>query len=91
VRLAALPTRRLNVRADTDPAAVGSVRFGLDGDPAYRTENVAPYALAGDTSGDYAPWTPAPGAHSVVAVPYTGPGATGTAGPPLTVSFTVTE
>src|SRR5687768_6342401 len=58
VNLAALPTRNLNVRANTNPATVGSVRFGLDGVSSYRVESVGPYALAGDTAGDYAAWTP---------------------------------
>jgi len=47
----------LNVRAETTPATVGSVRFGLDGNANFRTESTAPYALGGDTSGDYNAWT----------------------------------
>lgn len=42
-----LPTSKLNVRANTSPATVGSVRFALDASSNSRTENVAPYALAG--------------------------------------------
>jgi CubicO group peptidase (beta-lactamase class C family) len=91
LNLGTLPTRNLNVRAETSPAAVGSVRFGLDGNPNYRTENGAPYALAGDASGDYNPWTPAIGPHSVIATPYTLSGAGGTAGTPLSISFTVID
>ena len=87
--LASLPTRRLNVRAEPLPAVVGSVRFRLDAKARYRTETGEPYALAGDTRGDYNPWTPAAGAHALTATPYTGPKATGTAGTPLTVRFTV--
>jgi CubicO group peptidase (beta-lactamase class C family) len=91
LNLAALPTRNLNVRADTSPAAVGSVRFGLDGNANFRTESAAPYALAGDSGGNYAAWTPSVGPHSLTATPYTGSGATGTAGTPKTVSFTVVD
>jgi CubicO group peptidase (beta-lactamase class C family) len=87
--LAALPTTRLNVRAETAPTPVGSVRFRLDKKANYRTETDSPYALAGDTRGDYTPWTPAAGAHTLGATPYTGPKATGSAGTPLTVRFTV--
>ncbi len=91
LNLATLPTRNLNVRADTDPATVGSVRFSYDGNAAYRTENAAPYALAGDSSGNYAAWTPSVGAHTLTATPYTGSGATGTAGSALSVVFSVVE
>jgi len=84
-------TPNLNIRANTDPVTVGSVRFGLDSNPNYRTENGAPYALAGDDSGDYNDWTPSIGSHTVTATPYTGSDATGTAGTALTVDFDVTS
>ena len=87
--LAKLPTRNLNIRANTNPATVGSVRFALDGNSSYRTETAPPYALAGDTSGDYSPWTPSVGSHSVTATPYSGAGGAGTAGTALTIAFTV--
>ncbi len=89
ITLANLPTRRLNVRAETSPATVGSVRFALDDNSNYRTETSAPYALAGDDAGDYRPWTPTVGTHTLKATPYTGAGASGTAGKSLTVTFTV--
>jgi hypothetical protein len=91
LNLAALPTRNLNVRANTSPATVGSVRFGYDGNANYRTESSAPYALAGDTGGDYGVWTPTLGTHSLTATPYSGSGATGTAGTPLTIAFSVVD
>lgn len=93
--LAALPSRALNVRANTDPTRVGSVRFGLDANASFRVESVFPYVLAGDrTSGgvtDYLPWTPTVGTHTLTATPFTGSGATGTAGTPLQVTFTVVD
>jgi CubicO group peptidase (beta-lactamase class C family) len=87
--LAELPTRNLNVRAATSPTTIGSVRFGLDGNANFRTETSAPYALAGDDGGNYRPWTPAAGAHTLKATPYAGAGGTGTAGATLTLGFTV--
>ena len=87
--LSALPTRNLNVRANTSPSTVGSVRFALDGNSNYRTETAPPYALGGDASGDYAAWTPAVGNHSLTVTPFSGAGGTGTAGTALTVSFSV--
>ncbi len=89
LNLATLPTRNLNVRANASNAA--SVRFGLDGNASYRTESSAPFALAGDTAGNYNAWTPAVGSHSLSATPFSGTGATGTAGPALSVSFTVVD
>lgn len=91
LNLATLPTRRLNIRANTDPATVGSVRFALDGNANFRTESTPPYALAGDSSGDYVPWTPSNGTHRLTATPYTQAGARGTSGTPLNLTFTVTN
>jgi glucose/arabinose dehydrogenase len=89
LNLGTLPTRNLNLRADTSPSTVGSVRFDADG--ALSTQNGAPYALAGDTAGDYFPWTPPVGAHSVTATPYTLADAGGAAGMPATVTFSVID
>ena len=80
----------LNIRANVS-GSVGSVRFGLDGNTNFRTESTAPYALAGDSSGNYEAWTPALGSHSLTATPYSASGATGTVGIPLSIDFTVTN
>jgi hypothetical protein len=80
------------VRANTDPAVVGSVRFEYDGDTDYRIENASPYCIAGDgPGGDYLPWTPAVGTHALAAVPYSGANAGGTAGEGLTIAFSVVD
>lgn len=79
----------LNVRAETDPFPTGSVRFDYDGVVGSQVESTAPYAAFGDSAGDYDPWTPTLGAHSLTATAFTGSGATGTAGPGLSVAFTV--
>jgi hypothetical protein len=91
LNLGTLPSRNLNVRANTNPATVGSVVFGYDGNGAYRTESTAPYALAGDTSGNYNAWTPTVGSHTVTATPYDAAGGAGSAGASLTVTFTVID
>ena len=88
LELSALPTRQLNVRANLAPT--GSVRFTLNGQDV-RTENVAPYALAGDTDGDYMDWTPQPGDYELTATPYSSENAGGEAGAPLKLSFKVVE
>jgi hypothetical protein len=87
INLASLPTRNLNIRANTNPAQVARVQFDYDQVVNFRTEGVAPYALAGDTQGDYWPWTPTTGQHRVTAIPV---GTDGQVGTPLTIHFTVT-
>jgi hypothetical protein len=89
LNLAALPTRKLNIRANTSPSLVGSVKFGYDSNASYGIESVAPYAFAGDSSGNYYAWTPTIGSHTITVTPYTGSNAMGAAGTPLRVSFTV--
>ena len=79
INLAGLPTPNLNVRADTVPNTVGSVVFGLDANSTFRTETSPPYALAGDSSGDYHPWTPSLGVHTLTATPFTDSNGGGTA------------
>ncbi|MCW1923697.1 tandem-95 repeat protein [Luteolibacter arcticus] len=80
----------LNVRADTSPSIVGSVRFGLDGVADFMTQSSAPYTLGGDAPGDdYLPWTPSLGSHTLVATPFTAASGGGTVGSPTTLNFTV--
>ncbi len=94
IDLGKLPTRNINIRADTAPAEVGCVQFGLDANPNYNTERAAPYGMQ---TGDKAAWAPAPGTHVLTATPWSGPpapgkrGGTGVAGRPLTLRFTVVE
>ena len=80
--------KELSIEALTEPAAVGSVRFELDG-KAVRTENNAPYLLAGDIDGDVAPAELSDGVHTLTATPFAGPDGTGAKGTALTISFTM--
>jgi hypothetical protein len=91
LNLATLPTRNLAVRANTSPSTVGSVRFGYDSNASYRTENSAPYALAGNNGSDYLPWTPSVGSHTLTATPWSSKDATGTQGTAKTANFSVTD
>ncbi|MFY0599422.1 MAG: Ig-like domain-containing protein [Cyclobacteriaceae bacterium] len=79
----------LNIRANTS-GTIGSVKFDLDG-TTQRTEGVAPYAMAGDNSGDYNVWTPSLGEHTLVATAHTDGGAGGDLIGTLSVSFTFKE
>jgi hypothetical protein len=90
-----LPTRNLNIRANTNPTTVGSVVFSHNG--KLKNENAGPYALAGDnvtSSGvNYNALNPAlaVGSHTLTATPFTSANGGGTRGNALTVSFSVTE
>ncbi|PSR54645.1 hypothetical protein AHMF7605_14575 [Adhaeribacter arboris] len=92
LNLANLPTRSLSVRADTDPATVGSVIFSLSGAQTHsQLQTEKPYALFGDAKGDYYPWVPTNGSYTLKCTPYSGPDGTGTTGSALTISFQVTN
>jgi hypothetical protein len=85
----ALGTTNFSIRADTAPERVGSVRFTVDAVLDFQTESNPPYAIAGDSDGDYVAWAPEPGDHLVTAMPFTEDDAGGDPGMPLTVRFTV--
>lgn len=90
INIANLQGTNFNIRANTSPSVVGSVRFGFDGNSSYRLENGAPYALAGDNgSGDYYPMIFSIGYHTISATPYSAAGGAGVAGEPLTITFLV--
>ncbi|MEJ1222371.1 PKD domain-containing protein [Sediminicola sp. 1XM1-17] len=65
--------KTINIRANTNPAAVGSVRLTLTGPVSNaRTENVAPYALFGDSSGNYSGVLFPLGNYTITATAYSG-------------------
>jgi hypothetical protein len=88
INLAALPTKNLNLSANTSPATVGSVRFVLNG--VAKNESIRPYAWAGDNNGNLNPWTPPNGTYTLTVTAYSGSNGGGLAGKPVQVSFTVT-
>ena len=77
----------VTVRAVTS-GDVRSVRFALDGQ-VVRTESTAPYAVAGDTKGNYSEWRIAPGRHTLTATPYAQGGAKGKPGDALQITFSI--
>jgi hypothetical protein len=92
IGLASLPTKKLNIRANTTPLSVGSVRLVLSGaQNQSTTDNTRPYAVFGDNNGNYKFWTPSVGSYTLTGTPYTGANASGTAGTPLTLHFTVSK
>lgn len=79
--------KAVSLRADVK-GNVKSVKFAVDG-KTVRTESVAPYAVAGDTEGDYNVWRITPGKHTLTATPYGKTGAKGRPGQALKLTFIV--
>lgn len=92
IPLSQIQNTSLNIRANTNPSSVGSVLLSISGPISSSiTENVAPYALFGDTAGNYNGRTFTTGSYTVTATPYSGSNRSGTAGTPLTVQFSVVQ
>ena len=88
--MSSLPSANLNLRANV--SGVGSVLFTWTGaESGTATESAAPYAMKGDTGGNYKPWTPKVGSYSLTITTYSGSGATGTVLQTRTLTFTVTD
>ncbi|WKN31612.1 Ig-like domain-containing protein [Porifericola rhodea] len=69
---------------------MGSIAFYLNGD-LVQSENVAPYAIAGDNRGDINPFDLEPGLYTLEVVPYTEALQEGDMGTKLVVNFSVVE
>ena len=83
---------QLSIRAN-DVGSIGSVGFGLDGNANFRTENVAVYALGGNSGSNYyvVSQLAQTGSHTVTATPYSGSGKSGITGSPVSITFIVIE
>ncbi len=51
-------------------APVSRVVFGFDNQERYHVESSAPYAIGGDSDGDYSPWNPPSGKHTITATAF---------------------
>jgi hypothetical protein len=79
----------LSIRAVVTGGA-GSVVFGYDDTPSIQTENIAPYALAGDSpAGDYLPFGLGTGSHTLTATPFAAMEGGGAAGGSQSITFAV--
>lgn len=90
IDLNALPTRNLNVRAKTT-SGVESVQFSLNAHSNYRVENQPPYALEGDTNGNYNAWSPQVATYTLTATPYSQDAMSGSQGTRMSIQFTFFE
>jgi N-acetylneuraminic acid mutarotase len=89
IDLSEINTNQISIRANTDPAKVGSVIFSLNNTTRYRVESGAPYALSSNSGANYEPWNYTLGQHTLTATPYTFSSGNGTPGNPLTITFTI--
>jgi len=79
----------INIRYNA-ASTIGSVILKVNDVPR-RTENTAPYALAGDNNGDYSPWVTTTGQYKITGVTYSGSGGSGTQGTTTSVNFLLKE
>ncbi|THU39344.1 hypothetical protein FAM09_12600 [Niastella caeni] len=94
ISLSALGITKCNIRANTNPATLGSVKFELSGLQSKTSyDNKAPYALHGDDGNGnyyYGNWNPpALGTYTLKATPYTDDDLKGTVGTAKTITFTI--
>ncbi|MBD0257329.1 MAG: hypothetical protein ICV83_16545, partial [Cytophagales bacterium] len=93
VNYSVVGSKKINIRAITAPAGVGSVILELDG--VSKTENAAPYTWAGDSpkngGTDYSGFTPSTGKHKLIVSAYSGPKGTGVRSPTRTLDFFVID
>ena len=62
--------RSINIRVEPQGiSTIGNIRFILDKEPSI-DDNYPPYVLAGNTDGDYPPWPPAIGDHTLSILVY---------------------
>lgn len=89
IDVSSVGTSCLNVKANTYPSTVGSVKFAYDGNSSYRTENDAPYFLGSNNDYDKPNCMSIPlGTHSITATPYSG---SGTRGQAFSAAFTLSN
>lgn len=88
IEISTLPTRNLNIRANTSEG-VQSVRMQLAGEMSTaRTENIAPYALFGDSpAGNYNGAEFPIGLYNLSAIPYSEDSLSGEMGESLAINF----
>ena len=92
IDIAIVGTDKFNIVANIGSGPpIGSVRFGFNGNPNYRTENKAAYALGGNSGNNFHPITFAPGSYTVSATPFKLPSGYGTMGVTSTVNFEVID
>ncbi len=78
-----------NIEATVGSVPVGSVVFDFNGDPNFRTESKAPFALGGDSNGNFRALDLPLGVNTLNATPFTLSGGNGESGLANAISFEV--
>jgi hypothetical protein len=87
----ALGLTTMNIKANVS-GSVKSVKFALNANANFRTENSAPYAMCGDQNAIYATCNElVAGTFSIQAIPFSLAGATGSTGQSMTLTFTIVD
>lgn len=84
----------LNIKFNPSVSSVGSVKFtetSTNGPLVTQTENVAPYALRGDSNSDYNAWTPVDDHYDIQAVVFESAMATGQSLESQTITLTICD
>ena len=82
-------SQTISIRADAG-SGTASVKFYVNGS-YFSTENQAPYALAGDTNGDYNAWNPGTGTYTIKAEPYSGSNGSGSLGTTKSIQISIVD
>ena len=80
-----------SIVANSGVIEIESVVFDFNDQIPFRTENYAPYALNGDSNGNYRDFAFPLGVNTITATPFSENGGQGEAGIPLTISFEVID
>ena len=90
IDLARLPTRNINIRANTTPKIINNkIRFGYTSTSNYANDATAPYTIGGDDGAtNYYAWKLTTGNKSIKATPFNRNKSSGTT---LSVNFTVID
>jgi hypothetical protein len=88
INLSVLGTSAVTFKAEVT-GAIGSIRWGFDGNANYKVEGSAPYSINGDDNSNFRPFSMQPGHHTIIATAYSGAGATGAVLGTVTRSFDV--
>jgi len=93
IDLAQLPSKNINILANTDTTDIGSVVFEWDNGDWYRIENTAPFSLVGDGNfgENYYGFTPKLGFHKLTATSFLKDDGNGASALPYTVHFLVID
>lgn len=89
LNLSDLGATSISVKAQTN-AGTKSVKFESAAAGVSRIEGSAPWAFLGNSGSVYTPWKPEARTYTITATGYSGSGASGTAGTPVTVTINVT-